>query len=88
MEAGFLADAVTEEASVYTVFNSNSFVRKGGSVLLLGAAGNSAYLEDGTALKSQETEGGLLVEIPEVPAMGTAAVVLKKHLLQRIRHLP
>ena len=59
-------------------FNSNSFVRKGGSVLLLGAAGNSAYLEDGTALKSQETEGGLLVEIPEVPAMGTATVVLKK----------
>ena len=78
VEAGFIADAVTEEASVYTVFNSNSFVRKGGSVLLLGAAGNSAYLEDGTALKSQETEGGLLVEIPEVPAMGTAAVVLKK----------
>lgn len=78
VEAGFLADAVTEEASVYTVFNSNSFVRKGGSVLLLGAAGNSAYLEDGTTLKSQETEGGLLVEIPEVPAMGTAAVVLKK----------
>ncbi len=78
VEAGFLADAVTEEASVYTVFNSNSFVRKGGSVLLLGAAGNSAYLEDGTALKSQETEGGLLVEIPEVPAMGTATVVLKK----------
>lgn len=88
VEAGFIADAVTEEASVYTVFNSNSFVRKGGSVLLLGAAGNSAYLEDGTALKSQETEGGLLVEIPEVPAMGTATVVLKKHLLQRIRHLP
>ena len=78
VEAGFIADAVTEEASVYTVFNSNSFVRKGGSVLLLGAAGNSAYLEDGTALKSQKTEGGLLVEIPEVPAMGTAAVVLKK----------
>ena len=68
VEAGFIADAVTEEASVYTVFNSNNFVRKGGSVLLLGAAGNSAYLEDGTALKSQETEGGLLVEIPEVPA--------------------
>ena len=28
VEAGFIADAVTEEASVYTVFNSNSFVRK------------------------------------------------------------